>query len=170
MFNKVLLIGRIANDFEIRKSSRGESYTNFNIAINDRSKSNPSTVYIRCVAFRQTADYMNNYLSKGALVHIEGSLNTSEYTDQNGIRRTNTDVIVNSLISLETRAKREGQASYNQNNYNNYTNNSSTTMNEESKIPLQSPEQYQSYNQNQNDNIPIEEPPVSDIFGDGEWN
>ena len=105
MINNVVLVGRLTKDPELRKTQNGKSVVSFTIAVNRKFKKE-ETDFIRCVAWNQTADFMANYLEKGALVGIEGNIQTGSYED-NGRTVYTTDVICNSVQSLESKKQRE---------------------------------------------------------------
>ncbi|EGV00158.1 single-stranded DNA-binding protein [Mycoplasmopsis columbina SF7] len=123
--NKVILIGRISNDVRFFQSPSGVPYVRGVIAINRRNSNNSDiTDYLPFIAWRSTAEYVNSYLQKGDLVSVEGSLQSSQYQDKNGQTVRSLDVVVDSIMSLETREVREMRrnknSSYSQNNsYNN---------------------------------------------------
>lgn len=107
--NTVNLVGRLTKDVEIRKTGTGKSVTNFKVAVNrkfDKDKAD----FITCIAWDKTADFMSAYLGKGALVSIEGRIQTGSYEDVGGKTVYTTDVIVDNLQALESKAQREGSA------------------------------------------------------------
>lgn len=107
MINKVIITGRISTDIELRRTNDGVPYVFFTVAVARRMNRDEAD-FIRCAAWRQTAEYMNQYLSKGALVGIEGRLEV--YTQQvNGQYDTRTTVQVSQLDSLESRAQAQAR-------------------------------------------------------------
>lgn len=165
MYNKVILIGRISVINELRQGQSGNNFVTFSLAVNrnTRQDSNTNNAYfIPCVAFRGTADFINKFLTKGALVMVEGSININDYQDRNGNRNTRFDVIVNSISPLESRARREEIAQRNANNNYQVRN----------EIPVQTPEEYRQFNQNNSyasDEIPTNPNVPSSIFDDDDW-
>lgn len=89
--NSVNIMGRICNDLEIKVSSNGTEVLNFTVAV-DRGKDKP-TNFIRCVAFKNTAVFINNYFRKGKMIAINGSLDVSTYDDKEGHKRESVKVI-----------------------------------------------------------------------------
>lgn len=103
MINKVILTGRITTDIELRRTNDGVPYTFFTLAVARRMNRDESD-FIRCVAWRGTAEFMNQYLNKGSLVGVEGRLEV--FTQQkDGQYDTRTTVQVSQLDSLESRAQ-----------------------------------------------------------------
>ena len=97
MLNTVVLMGRLSDKPELRKTPNDISVTNFTIAI-DKGFAKPGqerqTSWIDCVAWRQTADFITTYFDKGSMIAITGSLQTRTYTDKNGSNRKAVDVVV----------------------------------------------------------------------------
>jgi single-strand DNA-binding protein len=111
--NKVMLIGRLTRDPEMRYTPSGQPVTSFSIATN-RYGSGPDgdrkefTDYHNCVAWnlgrRNLAEIMGQNLKKGSLVYVEGRLQTRSWEGQDGQKRKTTEVIVNDFEFLESRA------------------------------------------------------------------
>lgn len=112
MVNNVVLVGRITRDLELRTSPQGVTSLRFSVAVNRRFKNAAGEYeadFINCVAFRQTAEYLANYGKKGALVSVTGNIRTGSYENQQGQRVYTTDVFVDNVSLLESRAVRENQ-------------------------------------------------------------
>lgn len=107
--NKVILLGRLTKDPEVRKTSNGTSRCRFTIAC-DRKKTkedqDPGADFISCIAWRQSADFISGYGTKGALVAVEGSIETGSYTDRDGRTVYTTDVLVDRIQLAETKKQR----------------------------------------------------------------
>lgn len=88
MINSVVLVGRLTKDIELRKTSSNISTCTFTLACNRRYSSGnnnqPTADFINCVAWRQSADFLAQYASKGAVVGVEGRITTRNYEGQNG--------------------------------------------------------------------------------------
>lgn len=105
--NRVILIGRIAGDINYTKTNSGVSLSRTRVAINrNTSSENAFTDFIPIVAWRNTADFMKNYVTKGTLVAVEGTLVTSVY-EAEGRNNFSMEVRVNNLHLLEPRWVRE---------------------------------------------------------------
>ena len=114
MINKVILVGRITKDPELRKTSSGISTVSFTLACNRRfsnSQGGQDADFINCVAWRQSADFMANYVKKGSLLGVEGRIQTRNYKDQNDRTVYVTEVVCDSVQILES--KRDTQATNN---------------------------------------------------------
>jgi single-strand DNA-binding protein len=110
--NKVILIGRLTRDPELRYTSSGLAVASFTIAVDRRFKDQQTgerkTDFFRCTAWRQKAEFVNNYIHKGRLVCVEGSIELNEYTAQDGSRRVSPDIQCDNVETLEP--PREGEA------------------------------------------------------------
>jgi single-strand DNA-binding protein len=116
--NKVMLIGRLTRDPEMRYTPSGQPVTSFAVATN-RYTSGPDgerrefTDYHNCVAWnigrRNLAELAGQYLKKGSLVYVEGRLQTRSWEGQDGQKRRTTEVIVNDLEFLESRGAAQSQ-------------------------------------------------------------
>ena len=89
MINRVVLVGRLTKDIEIRKTNSNISTCTFTLACNRRYSSannnnQPTADFISCVAWRQSADFLAQYASKGSIVGVEGRITTRNYDGQNG--------------------------------------------------------------------------------------
>jgi single-strand DNA-binding protein len=108
MLNRVILIGRLANDPEPKYTPSGIPVTTFRLAV-DRPMSSEARQsgqekqadFIDIVAWRQQAEFASNYLGKGRLVAIEGRLQIRQYVAQDGTNRRVAEVVVDQLKSLE---------------------------------------------------------------------
>ena len=103
--NKVMLIGRLGRDPEMRYTSSGTAVVNFSIATNHFIKSqdgnnNEQTEWHNIVAFGRTAEIAGEYLTKGRLVYIEGRLQTRSWDDKNGQKKYKTEVLCSNLQLL----------------------------------------------------------------------
>ncbi|AGN24883.1 single-stranded DNA-binding protein [Erysipelothrix rhusiopathiae] len=122
MINRTILVGRLTRDPELRKTQTGKSVVSFTVACNRRFGQQDETDFINCVAWNQTADFMANYLLKGALVGLEGRIQSRSYEDATGKRVYVQEVVVDTLQSLESRAQRQEQGA-SQGQYQNQNSN-----------------------------------------------
>ena len=98
--NKIILVGRLTRDPELRSTSMGISTANFTVAVN-RNFKNKDGQYdadsIPCVAFRNTADFISKYFKKGNLICLDGRIKTRNYDAQDGTKRYVTEVVVENV-------------------------------------------------------------------------
>lgn len=84
MINNVVLVGRLTKDIELKKTSSNISTCTFTLACNRRYGDKDAADFISCVAWRQSADYLSRYASKGDIVGVEGRITTRNYDGQYG--------------------------------------------------------------------------------------
>lgn len=109
--NNVILTGRIAKDLEIRYTQTGTAYCRLTLAV-DRgmskekkqeaeAKGQPTADFINCVAWNKLAETINRYSGKGRKILVEGSIQTGNFTAEDGSKRYTTDILVNRAEILE---------------------------------------------------------------------
>lgn len=115
MINRVILVGRLTKDPELRKTQNGTSVVSYTMAVNRRIQTpgQPDADFINCVAWNKTADLMAQYLHKGSLIGIEGRIQTRSYDNQQGQRVYVTEVVTDSVQFLEP--KNSNNTGYTQN-------------------------------------------------------
>ena len=108
--NKVILIGRLTRDPELRYTSSNIPTCTFSIAVN-RNFTNQNgereADFINIVVWRKQAENCKNYLNQGSQVAVEGRIQTRNYEDQNGQKRYVTEVVADNVQFLDTKAQRE---------------------------------------------------------------
>lgn len=111
--NKVILMGRLTKDVEVKSTSNGIGYCNFTVAVDRRFKDangNKQADFINCVAWRNTASFIGSYFRKGSSILVEGEITTRSYDDEQGVKKYVTEVTVSNV---------EFAGSSNNNNSNN---------------------------------------------------
>lgn len=99
-FNKVILIGNITKDIELKQTPSGVSVASFTVAVNRKYKEKDGTQttdFINCVAWRKTAEFVAQYFKKGKAILVEGELQTRSYNDNNGTKHYVTEVVANEV-------------------------------------------------------------------------
>ncbi len=95
----------MVRDPELRTTTTGKSVVSFSVAVNKRIKPNdpnePDAFFFRVSAWGQTAEYVNNYLTKGRLVGVEGRLESRKYTDSNGQAREIVEIVADNVTGLD---------------------------------------------------------------------
>lgn len=136
--NKVILVGRITKDPELKKTMSGSAFVNFSIAVNRTYTNNNGereADFVNCVIWNKQAENLSMYVGKGSLIGVEGRIQTRNYEDKDGRRVYVTEVYVENVQFLETRRNDNAQ----NNNYQNKTSTNNINNN-------------QSYNQNNQSN------------------
>ena len=113
MLNRVCLVGRLTADPELRYTGSGVAVANFRIAVQRNFKNQAGeydTDFINVVAWRSTAEFVSNYVTKGRLVSVDGQLQIRNWETQDGQKRQTAEVVADSVQALESRKEREGAA------------------------------------------------------------
>ncbi|GGA46490.1 single-stranded DNA-binding protein A [Kroppenstedtia guangzhouensis] len=117
MLNRVVLIGRLTRDPELRYTPGGVAVTSFNLAVNRRftnQQGEREADFIDIVAWRQLAETVANYMKKGRLVAVEGRLQIRSYENQEGRRIKVAEVVADNVQFLESRSQAGSGSGYNQ--------------------------------------------------------
>ena len=105
MLNRIVLIGHLANDPELRYTPSGIAVASFTLAVNRRAAANAQgereADFIPIVAWRQSAEFAANYLTKGRLVAVDGRLQIRSWVAQDGSRRKTAEVVAENLRGLD---------------------------------------------------------------------
>lgn len=103
--NTVVLIGRTTRDPELRRTGNGTAVTSFTLAVNRDFKTNDGQEadFIQCVAWKKTAELLEQYVHKGDRIALNGSIRTRNYEDSHGRTVYVTEVLVNHVEFLETK-------------------------------------------------------------------
>ena len=115
MINRVVLVGRLTRDVEVRKTASGLSIATFTVACDRRmargqdGNNQQSADFISCVAWRQAADFLGSYARKGALVGVEGRIQTRNY-DRDGQKVYVTEIVCDTVNLLESKSQSQSRA------------------------------------------------------------
>lgn len=118
--NKVILVGRLGADPEVKAVSSGQNVARMNIATSDNwtdqnGQKQERTEWHRVVAWGRLADLCGKYLSKGRQVYLEGRLQTRSWEDQQGAKRYTTEIVANTVQFLGGASEREHAPTQNNN-------------------------------------------------------
>lgn len=116
MFNKVILMGRLVADPELRQTPSNISVCRFRIAVDRGFTSNSGEKqadFISIVAWRQSAEFVSKYFSKGKMIIVEGSLRNADYTDANGVKHYAMEVQADKVSFGESKSAAASNASGN---------------------------------------------------------
>jgi single-strand DNA-binding protein len=141
--NRVILVGRITRDPELRTSPSNVSFAAFSIAVNRTAVSSNGereADFINCVAFNKQAENLCRFIKKGGQIGVEGKLQTRRYTAQDGSNRIATEVICDSIHFLEPKGNTQG-------GYNDYSSYETSYMQQPQQPQQQMPSQNNFFNQ-----------------------
>jgi single-strand DNA-binding protein len=110
MVNKVILIGRLGKDPDVRYTPDGTMVTNFNLATDEQWKDKNGekvqrTEWHRIVTWGKLAEICGNYLVKGKLVFVEGRIQTRSWEDKEGVKRFTTEIIASNMQMLDSKGQ-----------------------------------------------------------------
>lgn len=144
--NKVILIGRLGKDPEMRYTPQGVAVTTFNVATNESYKDREgkeveNTEWHRVVAWRKLAEICGQYLKKGSLVYIEGKLKTRTYDDKDGVKKYITETIADQMQMLDSKRDSTGggersTATHDTGGMNSYTEPATNASSAEDDLPF----------------------------------
>lgn len=123
--NKAMIIGNVTRDPELKTTSSGQNVVSFSVATNlvwnDQSgNQQKKTEFHNIIAWRKLAEICAKYLNKGSKVYIEGRLQTSDWTGNDGVKRYRTEIVADNMIMLDNKnSSPSPQQNYNNQNSNN---------------------------------------------------
>lgn len=100
MLNRIVLMGRLTRDPELRRTQSGTAVTSFTLAVDRDFKGQngeKETDFIEIVAWRNTAEFVCNYFTKGRMAVVEGRLQIRDWTDKNGNKRNSAEVVADNI-------------------------------------------------------------------------
>ena len=113
MVNRVVLVGRLVKDPELRKTNSDISFATFTLAVDNRVKEadgTRGTIFIDCRIFRDQADSLVKNTRKGSKIAVDGSLNQRNFTRQDGTKGKNIEIICDSVTFLDPNPNRDNNA------------------------------------------------------------
>ena len=114
MLNKIIIMGRLTRDPELRRTQTGTPVASFTLAVDrdfkDKSTGERSTDFIDVVAWRQTGEFVSRFFAKGRMAVVEGRLQMRDWTDKEGNKRRSAEVVADNVYFADS--KREGDGGY----------------------------------------------------------
>ena len=105
--NKVMIIGNLGRDPELRHTASGKGVATFTLAVSRMTGTGEArseeTEWFRVVAWDRLAETCSQYLKKGAKAYVEGRLQSRKYTDKDGMERTSVEIVANEMLMLDSR-------------------------------------------------------------------
>lgn len=153
MFNRIILMGRLTKDPELRTTQSGVTMCRFSIAV-DRAYSKgqeKQTDFFDITAWRNTAEFVSKYFTKGRMILVEGKLQNNNYTDQNGVKQYRNAIIADNVAFCGDKSgnQQNGQAPPAQQPYQNqYQQGYAQNQGYQQPYQNYAPQQYQQAQQN----------------------
>src|SRR5690625_2132839 len=137
MLNRVVLVGRLTKDPDLRYTPNGVAVANFTIAVNrpfTNQQGNREADFLNCVVLRRPAEHLANYMKKGSMIGVDGRVQTRTFEGQDGKSVFVTEIVADSVQFLESKGSSQGrgedpsgfQQTQNQNQFQNQNQNQNT--------------------------------------------
>ena len=114
MLNKIILMGRLTRDPELRRTQTGTPVASFSLAVDrdfkDKSTGERTTDFIDVVAWRQTGEFVSRYFTKGRMAVVEGRLQIRDWTDKDGGKRRSAEIVADNVYFGDS--KRDGAGDF----------------------------------------------------------
>ncbi|MCP8617220.1 single-stranded DNA-binding protein [Salirhabdus salicampi] len=128
MLNRVVLVGRLTKDPDLRYTPNGVAVANFTVAVNrpfSNQQGNREADFINCVVWRRAAENLANFMKKGSLIGVDGRIQTRSFEGQEGRRVFVTEVVADTIQFLESKGSPQGGSGStgNSSNYDTGNNN-----------------------------------------------
>ena len=150
MLNRIVIMGRLTRDPELRRTQNGTAVTSFSLAVDRDFKSRDSgekaTDFIDVVAWRQTAEFVCQYFTKGRMAVVDGRLQIRDWKDREGNNRRSAEVVADNVYFGDSKRDSSGEGSYsapaygNQSAAENYSapahNGGFTEIEEDGELPF----------------------------------
>ena len=132
MLNHITIMGRLTKDPELRRTGSGIAVASFTLAV-DRDRKNEAgekeTDFIDCNAWRTTGEFVSKYFTKGSMAIVSGRLQIRTWTDKDGNKRRNAEVVADSVYFGDSKKSEQGNSTYSApNSYQGSTGDFSETM------------------------------------------
>lgn len=119
MLNRIIIMGRLARDPELRHTQAGVAVASFRLAVDrdfkDKATGERATDWIDVVAWRQTGEFVSRYFTKGRMAVVEGRLQMRDWTDREGNKRRSAEVVADNVYFGDS--KKDGDSGYQQGGY-----------------------------------------------------
>ena len=116
MLNRIVLMGRLTRDPELRHTQTGTPVASFSLAVDrdfrDKATGDRATDFIDIVAWRQTAEFVSRYFAKGRMAVVEGRLQIRDWTDREGNKRRSAEVIADNVYFADSKRDSDASGSY----------------------------------------------------------
>ena len=116
MLNHIVIMGRLTRDPELRRTGSGIAVASFSVAVDRDFGKNENgekeTDFIDCVAWRNTAEFVSKYVTKGRMVVVSGRLQIRSWTDKDGNKRRTAEVVADNVYFGDSRRENEGASAF----------------------------------------------------------
>lgn len=164
MLNRVILIGRLCADPDLRQTQNGTAVCRIRLAINRRFKNQQTGEYeadfVNVTCWKQTAEFVSRYFQKGSMAVVEGELRNNNYTDQNGVKHYSMEVLAEHVTFGESKSAAQSQQNAPQQPSSNLQQNNRTAPPMAYTAAQNAPQQVHTYQQD------VQQPQQAAMLGD----
>lgn len=125
MLNKIIIMGRLTRDPELRRTGSGLAVASFSVAVDrdwpSKDTGEKETDFINCVAWRQKGEFVSKYFEKGSMIVVSGRLQIRSWTDDSGNKRTTAEIVAEDIYFGEGKKKDDSSTTSTQNPYTTAT-------------------------------------------------
>jgi single-strand DNA-binding protein len=111
MLNKIIVMGRLTRDPELRRTGNGTAVASFTLAVDrdfaDKQSGEKETDFIDCVAWKQTGEFVSNYFSKGRMAVVSGRLQIRGWTDKDGNKRKTAEIVADNVYFGDSKSEQQ---------------------------------------------------------------
>lgn len=147
MLNRIVLMGRLTRDPELRRTQSGTAVASFSLAVDrdfaDKSTGQRATDFIDIVAWRSTAEFVSKYFSKGRMAVVEGRLQMRDWQDRDGNKRRSAEVVADNVYFGDSKRDGDGGGNYAPRSGGFQNNNVNSNYGGGSYAPASSPSPYE---------------------------
>ncbi|GAB3053907.1 single-stranded DNA-binding protein [Virgibacillus ainsalahensis] len=158
MLNRVVLVGRLTKDPDLRYTPNGVAVANFTIAVNrpfSNQQGNREADFINCVVWRRPAENLANYMRKGSMIGVDGRVQTRTFEGQDGKTVFVTEIVADSVQFLESKGASQDRGQDTSGFQQNRNQNQFQNQNQNQFQPNQNQQNQNQQNQNQNQDDPF---------------
>lgn len=140
MLNKIVVMGRMTSDPELRRTNSGVPVASFTLAVDrdfaDKNSGEKETDFIDCVAWRSTAEFVDKYFGKGRMAVVSGRLQIRSWTDNNGNKRRNAEIVADNVYFGDSKNSNSGNSEITSNFTGFVPNDFAMIDGEDMKLPF----------------------------------
>jgi single-strand DNA-binding protein len=134
MLNKIIIMGRLTKEVELRRTGAGTAVASFTVAVDrdfGKETGEKETDFIECVAWKNTAEFVSKYFGKGSMIVVSGRLQIRGWTDKDGNKRKTAEVVADSVYFGDSKKSGDTEASG-----NNFTQDFDLLEGEDHDLPF----------------------------------
>lgn len=138
MLNHIIIMGRITRDVELRRTSQGTAVASFSVAVDRDFSQNGQreTDFIDCVAWRNSAEFVSKFFSRGSMIVVSGRLQIRDWTDKDGNKRKSAEIVAENCYFGESKRNTSDNSTYGGNTYGGHSEPFSVISDDDAQLPF----------------------------------